>query len=113
MWCWCRRALGRWPLGLRLSVGTEFFLGLRDDDRRRLRMRSGACELHHRQSRGGEQHEAKFFHDGWGPRKGSLEGVCQNRILAAEYFGHTINSQPLGRIVAGNLRESLFISFRQ
>lgn len=61
--CGCRRGL-RWrPLRLRLSVGTEFFLGLRDDDRRRLRMRRGACELHHRQSRSGEQHETKVFHD--------------------------------------------------
>jgi hypothetical protein len=76
-------------------------------------MRSGACELHHRQSGSGEQHEAKVSHDDWGPRKGSLEGTCQNRILATECFGLAINSQPLGRIVAGNLRESLFISFQQ
>jgi hypothetical protein len=84
----CRRGRGlrRRSLWLRLSVGTEFFLGLRDDDRRRLRMRSRACELHHRQSGSSEQHEAKVFHDGWSPRKGSLERRLRKSNLSNRMF---------------------------
>jgi hypothetical protein len=47
------------------------------------------------------------------PGKVLWKGACGNRILATECFGLAINGQPLGRIVAGNLRESLFISFQQ
>ena len=60
-----RRSLWR---RLGLSVGTDFAL-LRDDDRRRLRVRCGACERHRRNSRRGQQHETKFCHDDLNPRK--------------------------------------------
>lgn len=59
----CRRLCALRLRVLRLSVRPQFFPGLRDDDRRRLRMGYGACELHRRQSRGGEQHETKVCHD--------------------------------------------------
>lgn len=57
----CLRRFLRWLL--RFSVRAQFWLGLRDHERRRaLRMRCGACELHRSQSRGGKQHEAKIGH---------------------------------------------------
>ena len=48
---------------LRFSVGADFFLGLRDDERRGLRMRCGDRKLRHRQSGRGKQHDAKVCHD--------------------------------------------------
>ena len=64
--------LSLWRLS-RLSVGTEFTgrRGLRHYDRRRLRVRRCACEMHRRQSRGGKQRETKVCHDDVSPRKGS------------------------------------------
>jgi hypothetical protein len=66
--------LRRRALRFRLSVGTEFFLGLGHDDLgnddrcRGLRMRRGGCERRHRQSGRGEQHETKVFHVVGSPR---------------------------------------------
>lgn len=60
--CSLRRLLG-------LSVGTKFFLGLRHDQRRGLRMRRQGYQLHRRKRGRGEQQEAKLCHDGLDPRK--------------------------------------------
>jgi hypothetical protein len=42
---------------------------LRHQQRRGLRVRCGACELHCRESGRGKQHETKSCHDGGIPRK--------------------------------------------
>jgi hypothetical protein len=55
--CPLRRLLG-------LSVGAEFFLGLRHDHRRAFRMRRRGCQLHRRERGRGEQQETKVCHDG-------------------------------------------------
>ena len=78
-WCWMRGRCGwrggaRWRclrcfLRLWLSVGAKLFLGLCHNQRRVLRMRWHANELHRRKSCRGKQHETKFCHDGLGPRK--------------------------------------------
>ena len=107
-----RRALllSLWRL-LRFSVGTEFALWrLCDDDRSGLRVRRRGREVHRRQSRGGEQRETKVCHDDVSPRKGS-EQIKDSS--AAESFGVPINSQSLGRIVAGDKTQTLFISIAQ
>jgi hypothetical protein len=73
---WC--AFGRCALRLSLrrlfglSVGADFARGrLCHDDRRGLRVRWRAHEVHRRQRRSGEQHETKFCHDDVSPRKRS------------------------------------------
>ena len=89
-----------------LSVGADFFLGLRDDERRGLRMRCGDCKLRRRQSGRGKQHEAKVCHDDLVPGK----------VLAADEE----IQQPNGSVVdqrliirpdcGGRENESAFIS---
>jgi hypothetical protein len=69
--CWRRRARRRRSL-LRLlgfSVGTDFASALRHHQRRGLRMRWRAGELHCRKRGRGEQHETKVCHDGLDPRR--------------------------------------------
>jgi hypothetical protein len=64
-----RRSLRR---RLRLSVGTKFFLRLRHNYRRGLRVRWNSHELQCRESGRGKQHKTKFCHDGLGsPGKSS------------------------------------------
>lgn len=62
---------GRWALWRLLgsSVGTELFLCLRHHQRRALRMRWRASELHRCEGCRGKQHEAKFGHDDLGLRE--------------------------------------------
>jgi len=62
-------------------------LGLRDDERRGLRMRCGCRELRNGQSGRGKQHDAKVCHDDLGPWKGS----GSNGLAVAERFGGSIN----------------------
>jgi hypothetical protein len=64
-----RRSALRGRLGF--AIGTEFAgrRGLRHHQRCGLRVRWRAYELHRRQSCRGKQHEPKFCHDGFGPRK--------------------------------------------
>jgi hypothetical protein len=71
----CLRRFFRRLLGL--SVGTGFFLrrGLRHDQRRCLRVRLHASELHCRKSGRGKQRETKFCHDDLGSRK-NLGNKC-------------------------------------
>jgi hypothetical protein len=58
----------------------------------------------------GKQHEAKFCHDDLDPGGKPWQ---EDKSRSAEPFGVTINSQPLGRIVAGDKRKTLFISIMQ
>jgi hypothetical protein len=60
-------------------------------------MRGEGCELRSREGGGGKQHEAKVCHDDVSPWKNSEQ---QTRCLLTARVGVTINSQPLGRIVA-------------
>jgi hypothetical protein len=64
-----RRGCLRWRLGF--SIGTDFAGGgcLRHHHRCGLRVRWRVDELHRRQSCRGKQHEPKFCHGGFGPRK--------------------------------------------
>ncbi len=89
-WCWMRRRCG-WRGGARrrclrcflrlwLSVGAKLFFGLCHNQRRVLRMRWHACELHRRKSCRGKQHETKFCHDGLGPRKIIGKKIGDQRI---------------------------------
>jgi hypothetical protein len=105
-----------------LSVGSKFFLGLRHNQRRGLRVRGRAPKLHRGQSGGGKQQQTKFCHDGQDPRKILAGGLGAGRLgseglgnegLGNEGFGNkilgnkachqdvAINEQALGRIVAG------------
>jgi hypothetical protein len=111
MRCGCgRRALWRslglalwWPFGP--SLGTDFALRLRNDDRPGLRLRRRARELHRRQGGRGKQRDTKVCHDDLGPRKSF--GI--KRFSQPNGFGVTINSQPLGRNVAAAKRSGSFI----
>jgi hypothetical protein len=86
-------------------------MGLRDDQRRGLRVRWSSGQLQRGESCGGKQQESKFCHDDWGSRK-----ISGNKALATR-FGNTvcqqtlaINEQALGRIVASSKPEWVFIS---
>lgn len=100
---WRRRSLRRL---LGLSIGTQLLLGLRDDQRRGLRVRWSSGQLQRGESCGGKQQESKFCHDGGVPGKilatrfGNM--VCQQTL--------TINEQALGWIVASFKPELVFIS---
>jgi hypothetical protein len=59
-----RRSLLRWLLGL--SVRADFALLLRDDERRGLGMRCGACKLHRGHGGRCKQHKTKFGHEDLG-----------------------------------------------
>jgi hypothetical protein len=61
-------------------------------------MRRRAGEVHRRQRGRGKQHDTKVCHDDLGPP----ENVHAKVLSRA--FGMTINSQPLGRIVAAAKR---------
>jgi hypothetical protein len=68
---WCRvrrRCLWRF-FRLWLAIRADFVLRLRHNQRRGLRMRRRAYELHCRKSRRSEQRETKFCHDDLSPRK--------------------------------------------
>jgi hypothetical protein len=54
--------------------------------------------LRSRKGRGGQQHEAKVCHDKLKSPEKFLKR--QTKLLAGRRVGATINSQPLGRIVA-------------
>jgi hypothetical protein len=69
-------------------------------------MRRKVCELRSRESRGGEQHETNVCHEPEIPGK-ILEQ--QTKMLVGRRAGATINSQPLGRIVAGTKCDLFFI----
>jgi hypothetical protein len=81
-------------------------MGLRDDQRRSLRVRWSSGQLQRGESCGGKQQESKFCHDGGVPGKilatrfGNM--VCQQTLA--------INEQALGRIVASFKPELVFIS---
>jgi hypothetical protein len=72
-------------------------LGLRDHDRRGLRLRCGACELHRGEGRRGKQHEAKLGHG----------DEILRKVLEVSL---AINRYALGRIVAGGRDAARFIS---
>jgi hypothetical protein len=122
------RRAGRWSCGLlrrrawrrslrrllRSSFGASFvLLRLRDDERRILRMRCGACDLRHRQRSCGKQHKTKVYHDG-GPRKGSWlwEGGWGG-ITGPNASAARSTANPLGRNVAGEKVERHVISSPQ
>ncbi len=69
--CCGRRSAGplRWRAVLLRAGRATFFPGLRHDERRGLRLRSGGRELRCRQGSCGEQQDAKLCHDVLGPRK--------------------------------------------
>jgi hypothetical protein len=67
------------------SVGTEFFFGLRHNQRRGLRMRWRASKLHRRQSGGGKQQQTKFCHDGLGPPEKFSTKVLGNKVCQQDY----------------------------
>jgi hypothetical protein len=73
-------------------------------------MRLRTRELHRGEGGRGKQHEAKFCHDDLGPWGKPWQ---DKKSRSAEPVGVTINGQPLGRIVAGYKRKTLFISFTQ
>jgi hypothetical protein len=110
-----RRCRGRLTLRrlLGFAVRTELFLrrGLRHHQGCRLRIRRRVSEVQRCKGCRGKQHEAKFCHDDLGPWGKPWQERKQSRC--AEPVGATINSQPLGRIVAGYKRKTLFISRMQ
>jgi hypothetical protein len=91
-----RRSLRR---GLLALVFLRLCRRLRDGDRRGLRLRRHACELHRREGGRGKQHEAKVCHDGLVSPEGSLH----------REFGTGDQQPALGRIVATAKRRQLFI----
>jgi hypothetical protein len=105
------------------SIGTKFFLGLRHNQRRGLRVRRRAYKLHRRQSGGGKQQQTKFCHDSVGPRKKSWQGSSWQEDLGSKSWqqvlarawqqtllsSSAINGQALGRIVAGSQCGFVFI----
>jgi hypothetical protein len=104
----CRSCLrGLFGRLLGFSIGTKFFLGLRHNHRRGLRVRWRASKLHRRQSGGGKQQQTKFCHDGLDPRKKGLA----TRVWQQDcHQALAINEQALGRIVAGFIGGFVFIS---
>jgi hypothetical protein len=82
----CRRALRRL---LRFSIRADFalWLSLRDNDRRGLRMRCGACEWHRGESCRGKQHEAKLSHGGEIPGKVLEAKWCDQQLRVRPHCG--------------------------
>ena len=87
----CRRARGgRRALGASFGgcfgfpSGPSLWLGLRDHERRALRMRCGACELHRGQSRRGKQHETKVGHVVRTSPEGSLTKSWCDEVVGDE-----------------------------
>jgi hypothetical protein len=84
----CRRRRALWWC-FRLALR---FLGLRQDERRSLRMRYGSCQLCHGQSSGGQQQDAKVCHDVLRSRKVlGAKVLGSNGAAFTEGFGWSIN----------------------
>jgi hypothetical protein len=105
------RALG-WLL--RLPVRTQFLLGLRNDERRGLGVGGRGRKLQRRESRGGEQQESRFCHDGFGPGGFLMEGLrVLDAVLLAGIVVNTDDQQTSVRPDCGDVQTAIWIYFRR